>query len=494
MTGRAAPASPVRPNGPDPVSGSPDGSGDAEAVLSSPEGSGGAEAVATLRRILAARSRPDPYPLYERIRAAEPVRVPGRPVVVFASHEACRAVLRDPRASNDRRHALLYRQSERGEGAEQTGRAAGWGEQAGRAGRDGETSAMELPSFLFSDPPRHTALRRLAAPDFTPRAARRLAPMIRELIDDLLDEAAARSRMDGVTGLASPLPVTVICRVLGIDTGDQDWYRVRSSLLGRSVDPYLAFLGVPAPGLADRRRAEAELTAFFLRTAARRRAEPRDDVMSRLLAAAPDGERLTDREVVTTCRLLLNAGHETTVGLIANGLLLLLEHPRVLAALRERPRTTAPAVVEEVLRLQPPLQIVHRHAREDLEVCGTRVARGTTMVLLLAGANRDGAAFGCPHRFDAEREDAGGHLSFGLGTHYCLGAPLGRLEAELAFTRFAQRVVEPRLAEGPPRYRPHVVLRAPAELPLRVGAVLDRATPWDGSTPPRPTAPSPRRG
>ncbi|MEW2296416.1 cytochrome P450 [Streptomyces sp. NPDC006743] len=458
------------------------------------------DAVATLRRILAARSRPDPYPLYERIRAAEPVRVPGRPVVVFASHEACRAVLRDPRASNDRRHALLYRQSEqgryseRGEGAEQTGRAAGWGEQAGQAGRDGETPAMELPSFLFSDPPRHTALRRLAAPDFTPRAARRLAPMIRELIDDLLDEAATRSRMDGVADLASPLPVTVICRVLGIDTGDQDWYRVRSSLLGRSVDPYLAFLGVPPPGLAERRRAEAELTAFFLRTAAQRRAEPRDDVMSRLLAAAPDGERLTDREVVTTCRLLLNAGHETTVGLIANGLLLLLEHPQVLAALRERPRTTAPAVVEEVLRLQPPLQIVHRHAREDLEVCGTRVARGTTMVLLLAGANRDGAAFGCPHRFDAEREDAGGHLSFGLGTHYCLGAPLGRLEAELAFTRFAQRVVEPRLAEGPPRYRPHVVLRAPAELPLRVGAVLDRATPWDGSPPPRPTAPSPRRG
>lgn len=412
--------------------------------------------VETLRRILAPESRPDPYPLYEEIRAAEPVWLPqGRPVVVFASHEACRAVLRDPRASNDRRHALIHR----------------------RPGADNSTAPAELPSFLFTDPPRHTVLRRLAAPDFTPRAVRRLVPMIKELIDDLLDEAAVRGRLDGVADLASPLPVTVICRVLGIDTGEQDWYRTRSSLLGRSVDPFLAFLGVPAPGLAQRQQAEAELALFFTRLASERRARPRDDVMSRLLAAQADGEQLTDEEIVTTCRLLLNAGHETTVNLIANGLLTLLRRPENLTALRTDP-TTAPAMVEELLRFEAPLQVVHRHARQDMEVLGTKVPRGTTMVLLLAGAGRDEAAFACPHRFDAGRADEAAHLSFGLGAHYCLGAPLGRLEAELAFTRFAQRVVGPRLAAEPPRYRPHVVLRGPASLPLDTDEILGRDTPW----------------
>lgn len=418
----------------------------------------GQQAAAVLPRILDPRSRPDPYPLYEEIQAAEPVRVRGRPVVVFASHEACKAVLRDPRASNDRRHALLHRTPGTTDGV--------------------APPPEELPSFLFMDPPRHGALRRLAATGFTPRAVRRLTPMIRELIDDLLDEAAARRHLDGVADLASPLPVTVICRVLGVDTGERDWYRTRSSLLGRAVDPYLAFLGVPAPGLGRRRRAEAELTEFFGRLAAERRAEPRDDIVSDLLAAEVDGEPLTDEEIVTTCRLLLNAGHETTVSLIANGLLTLLDHPGTLAALRDDPVTTAPAVVEELLRLQPPLQLVHRHAREDMDVCGTHVPRGTTMVLLLAGANRDSTAFGCPHSFDAARTDASRHLSFGLGAHYCLGAALGRLEAELAFTRFAQRVVGPELAEGPPRYRPHVVLRGPASLPLHTRAILDRTTPW----------------
>ncbi|MCZ4605921.1 cytochrome P450 [Streptomyces sp. Lzd4kr] len=421
----------------------------------------GRQATVVPARILDPASRPDPYPLYDEIRAAEPVWVPGRPVVVFASHAACDAVLRDPRASNDRCHALLHRA---------TGSAA--------ASNSGKSPPAELPSFLFMDPPRHGALRRLAAPRFTPRAVRRLTPMIRGLIDDLLDEVAARGRLDGVTDLASPLPVTVIGRVLGIDTGDREWYRTRSSLLGRAVDPYLAFLGVPTPGLDRRRRAEAELTSFFAGLVAERRAEPRDDIVSDLLTADIDGEPLPDEEIVTTCRLLLNAGHETTVSLIANGLQTLLDQPGVLAALRDDPAVAAPLVVEELLRLQPPLQLVHRHAREDMDVRGTHVPRGTTMVLLLAGANRDGRCFDRPAGLDTARTDSAGHLSFGLGTHYCLGAPLGRLEAELAFARFAQRVVGPKLVGGTPRYRPHVVLRGPVSLPLRTRAILDRTTPW----------------
>ncbi|MEU6393040.1 cytochrome P450 [Streptomyces sp. NPDC046939] len=416
-----------------------------------------------VRGILDPASRPDPYALYDEVRAAEPVWMDGEhPVVVFASHAACGSILRDPRASNDRRHALMYRRSLAGDGGDAVPRA-------------------ELPSFLFSDPPRHTALRRLAAPDFTPGAARRLTPMIKDLVDDLIDEMAAEAArgavLDGVGGLASPLPVTVICHVLGVDTGDRDWYRTRSSLLGRAVDPYPAFAGTPVPGEADRMRAEAELTSFFTELAHARRTAPRDDVMSRLLAARPDGRPLSDDEVVTTCRLLLNAGHETTVNLIANGLLVLLRHQDTLAALRDAP-STAGQLVEELLRYEAPLQIVHRHAREDMEVRGTKIGRGTTMVLLLGGANRDAEVFSCPHRLRAGRTEAVRHLSFGLGTHYCLGAPLGRLEARLAFVRFAQRVVEPQLVDREAAFRPHVVLRGPETVPMRSAGFLDRDLPW----------------
>ncbi|WP_328718773.1 cytochrome P450 [Streptomyces sp. NBC_00247] len=423
----------------------------------------------TVRRILDPASRPHPYALYDEVRAVEPVWMDGEhPVVVFASHAACASVLRDPRASNDRRHALMY--GYRRDGAE-------------RGGGEGDDAAprAELPSFLFADPPRHTTLRRLVAPDFTPQAARRLTPMIKDLIDDLIDDMAeqfeSRSVVDGVGVLASPLPVTVICHVLGIDTGERGWYRTRSSLLGRAVDPYLAFVGTPAPGAAERQRAEAELTSFFTELAHARRVEPRDDVMSRLLAARPDGSPLSDTEVVTTCRLLLNAGHETTVNLIAGGLHVLLRHPETLAALRGTPSTAGP-LVEELLRFEAPLQIVHRHAREDMEVLGTPIRRGTTMVLLLGGANRDAEVFSCPHSLRTERAETSRHLSFGLGAHYCLGAPLGRLEAELAFVRIAQRVVEPRPADEKPSFRPHVVLRGPETVPLRAAGVLGRDLPW----------------
>ncbi|MEU9522247.1 cytochrome P450 [Streptomyces sp. NPDC048224] len=432
----------------------------------------------TVRRILDPGSRPHPYALYDQVRAAEPVWMDGaHPVVVFASHAACASVLRDPRASNDRRHALMYGCQGPGSGA---GAEAGGDESAGGA-VDAATPRAELPSFLFADPPRHTVLRRLVAPDFTRDAARRLTGMIKDLVDDLIDDMAEQfargAALDAVGALASPLPVTVICHVLGIDTGERGWYRTRSSLLGRAVDPYPAFVGAPAPGAAERERAEAELTAFFTELAHARRAEPKDDVMSRLLAARPDGRPLSDTEVVTTCRLLLNAGHETTVNLIAGGLHVLLLRPKTLAALREAP-STAGQLVEELLRFEAPLQIVHRHAREDMEVLGTRIRRGTTMVLLLGGANRDAEVFSCPHHLRTERAEAGRHLSFGLGAHYCLGAPLGRLEAELAFVRFAQRVVEPRLAVEEPPFRPHVVLRGPETVPVHAARVLGRDLPW----------------
>ncbi|GAA1448684.1 cytochrome P450 [Nocardiopsis tropica] len=412
-----------------------------------------------LARILEPGSRADPYPLFEEAGRRGPLWVEGRPVVVLASHEDCRSVLRDPRASNDRSHALIHRDP---------------------SAPDGGTPGVpaELPSFLFMDPPRHTRLRRMASSAFTPRAVERLEDVIREIVDDLLDELQAGGRMDVIDGFASPLPVTVICRVLGAQTGDHGWYRRRSSRLGRSVDPYPALLGVPAPGREERAEFEAELHEFFAALMRERREDPRDDVMTALLSAEDDLGRLTEEEIVTTCRLLLNAGHETTVNLIGNGLLALLSEPGRIASLREDP-SLADAVVEEVLRLDPPLQLVHRHAREDMDVRGVRIPRGTTMVLLLAGANRDGARFGEPDRFHPGRAGASDHLSFGQGVHFCLGAPLARLEGRLAFTRFAQRAVAPRLVGDRLDYRENVVLRGLSGLPVRVEGVLPRSTPWD---------------
>lgn len=245
--------------------------------------------------------------------------------------------------------------------------------------------------------------------------------MIKELIDDLLDEAAAQGTLEAIDDFASPLPVTVICRVLGIDTGERNWYRTRSALLGESVDPYPAFAGTQTPGLAERVRAERELTAFFTRLVADRRAAPREDLVSALVRAQDEGG-LDEAEVVTTCRLLLNAGHETTVNLVGNGLLALTRAPDQLDLIRRDPGA-ADAAVEEILGLDPPLQLVHRHARTDMDVLGTHVPRGTTMVLLLAAANRDEAAVADAGRLDAGRATPRDHLSFGLGPHFCLGAP-----------------------------------------------------------------------
>ncbi|WP_255459354.1 MULTISPECIES: cytochrome P450 [unclassified Nocardiopsis] len=371
----------------------------------------------------------------------------GRPVVVLSSHAACESVLRDPRASNDRGHALIHAGSE----------------------------TAELPSFLFMDPPEHTRLRRAAAHAFTPRSVRSLEPMVRELVDDLIDAVADRGSMDAIDDFASPLPVTVICRMIGAELRDHTWYRRRSSRLGRSVDPYLALTGAPAPGFRERSRFEAELEGFFTDLARRRRADPRDDVMSALLAAEEGG--LTEHEIVTTCRLLLNAGHETTVNLIGNGLLALLRTPELLPALAHG-GAAAEQVVEEVLRYDPPLQLVHRHAAEDMDVLGMPVPRGTTMVLILAGANRDSSRFDDPERFRPGRDDANGHLAFGRGTHVCLGAHLARLEGRLAFSRFAQRVIRPRLCDAPLGYRENVVLRGLRALPVRMEGVRPRSVPW----------------
>ncbi|PXX61588.1 cytochrome P450 [Nocardia tenerifensis] len=404
-------------------------------------------------RLLDPAVRPDPYPLFARLRERGPFRIGTAPVVVVTGHADCTAVLRDPRVSVDRSLAKLQLGFMPIYDATKT------------------TAEQVKPSFLFLDPPDHTRLRRLVSKAFTPRVVQRLEPRITEIVDDILDKYSAAGTFDAVTDFAYPLPVTVICELLGVPLEDEAQLSHWSSLLSRTLDPTSRQAPESRADPAELERAGTELSVYFERLTERRRADPGPDLLSQLIAAEDAGDMLTHDELISTCALLLVAGHETTVNLIANATLALLRRPAELAALRANPER-AQGVVEETLRFDSPVQLMPRIAADDLTVGGISVDRGDLVVMLIAAAHRDPAVFPDPDRFDPARDNR--HLAFGLGAHFCLGAPLARLEARVALTRFAQRVEVPRLTTDPPVYREHVNLRGPAHMPVEFAAVLPR--------------------
>ena len=280
-------------------------------------------------------------------------------------------------------------------------------------------------------------------------------------VDELLDAAAERGRLELVADLAYPLPVRVICELLGVPVEDQARFRGWSADLARSLDPYPTI-----PEDVERRMNEAvrELVAYFDELIDRRRDDPRNDLLSALIGAEEAGDQLTHGELNATCRLLLIAGHETTVNLIANGMLALLRHPDQLSRLREDPSLGVPAV-EEVLRYDPPVQMAGRWAAEPMTVAGFDVERGDPLILLLPAAQRDPAVVTDPDRFDLGRADRH-HLAFGAGMHFCLGAPLARLEGQIALATLTRRLVDPRLVTDPPPYKRHIILRGPERLDI----------------------------
>ena len=388
--------------------------------------------------------RAEPYPLYQRVREAGPLQVADGLVTVFSRYEDCEAVLRHPDARSDRRDSALFAQaSSAGEGA------VPWVEAT--------------PPFLFLDPPDHTRLRRLVSKAFTARRVEQLRPSVERLVTDLLD--AAGDDFEVVEGLAYPLPLAVIADLLGVPREDTSRLREWSVVLTRALDPSLALTGRPPEGLEQRVAAMEEFREYFSALTERRRAEPRDDLLSAMVAAEDGGDRLSVEELLTTCVLLLVAGHETTVNLIANGVLALIRHPEQLALLADD-ASLAPAVVEEVLRYDPPVQLTARVAGDELAVAGAQLPPGSLALLLLAAAGRDPAANPDPDRFDVRRPSPR-HLAFGHGIHFCLGAPLARLEAQIALREFARRFPGARLADEELRYRDAVTLRGLAELRVR---------------------------
>jgi pimeloyl-[acyl-carrier protein] synthase len=314
-------------------------------------------------------------------------------------------------------------------------------------------------SMLFVDPPEHTRLRALVNKAFTPQAIAALTPRIQGIVQELLDQIPEPSHFDLIDTLAYPLPVIVMAELLGIPPQDRAQFKLWSDRRARALEPTIT-----PREIQEANRAAHEIDEYFRGVIKARRREPRDDLISTLVATEEAGDTLTQDELLVMLRLLLIAGNETTTNLIGNGMLALLRHPDQLQKLREHPDLIDTAV-EEMLRYDTTVQVDFRSALEDVEIGGQRITRGQGIMLLLGAANHDPEVFHAPEQFDITRREAS-HLSFGRGVHHCLGAPLARTEARLAFTGLLERFSDIRLLTEQPPFKDNVVLRGLQSLPI----------------------------
>jgi cytochrome P450 len=314
--------------------------------------------------------------------------------------------------------------------------------------------------MLFLDPPDHTRLRGLVNKAFTPRVVQGMRPRIQAIVDDLLDAVQEAGRMDVIQDVAYPLPAIVIAEMLGVPPEDRDQFRIWSddfgALIGRS--------DLTLDGATRALRGVAEFMDYFRDIVARRRASPRDDLMQALIAAEDRGDALTEEELLANCVLLLAAGHGTTTHLIGNGLLALLRNPDQLRKLRDDPTSIA-AAFTELLRYDSPVQATGRVAAQELPIGARRVGVGEGLILCLGAANRDPEQFADPDRLDIGRRE-NRPIAFGHGIHFCLGAPLARIEAQIAFATLLRRLPGLRLETDVLEWEPSLSFRGLARLPV----------------------------
>jgi cytochrome P450 len=389
-------------------------------------------------RLMLAATRTDPYPLYARVRQRGLVRSPLG-AFIAADHATVAGVLRDRRFSSSPAHQRGYRPPSYPPGDPRAGPPDG--------------------DLLNLDPPDHTRLRRLVSGAFTPRAIAELEPWIRELTDRLLTAADAAG-FDLIDALAFPLPIAVICHLLGVPAEDQAQFRAWGHDVAATLDPQLA-----AAARTQSREAEVALTRYLQDLVRERRANPDDSILSALIAAEEEGDRLSSGEVVRMAFLLLIAGFETTVNLIGNGTVAVLGDPDGWDRLRQDP-SLVPAAIEEMLRYDSPVQLTSRIATEEVEVGGRVIPAGRTVLVAIGGANRDPKVFERPDEFRMDRPDPGRHLSFSLGLHHCLGAALARLEGRIAIEELTRRYPALELTARPTR-RSQLVLRGFESVPVR---------------------------
>ncbi len=379
----------------------------------------------------------DPYPTYHRLRTEDPVHHNPLGFWVLTRYDDVVAVLRDPRFAKEAIAAFV---------------AARYGVA---------TPAIGL-SMLDRDPPDHTRLRGLVNKAFTPRVVEALRPRIQRIVDDLLQRVGGIGSMDLIEDFAYPLPVTVICEMLGVPVADHERFKGWGLDIARGLD---AILLPPDSDVARRSGASRHALAdYFRELIAERRAAPRGDLLSALIAAEEAGDKLNEDELLATCILLLVAGHETTVNLIGNGTLALLRHPDQLRRLREHSDLIASAV-EELLRYDGPVQRTARIPSEDVTIRGKTIGKGELVMPFIGAADRDPAQFPDPDRLDITRVD-NRHIAFGWGIHFCLGAPLARVEGQIAINTLVQRFPKLALATDTPEYRESLTLRGLKTLPV----------------------------
>lgn len=375
----------------------------------------------------------DPYPHYRELREQDPVHRSEVDLWVFTRYDDIATLLRDSRLGHEVTQGVA-----------------------------GEGGSADWESMLFRDPPAHSRLRLPVSKAFTPRVLESLRTRIYKIVDDTLGVARQNGTMDVIGDLAFPLPATVISEMLGLPVEDHQQCRRWAASATRSLDP-----------LADDRIMDEifvsliEFREYLSEQVERRRSHPGDDLVTALIAAEEQGERLSHEELISTLLLLFTAGHETVTNLIGNGLLALLRNPDQLRRLKEDPGLIRPGI-EELLRYDSPVQFVIRIVKEPMTVRGQDFVRGDAMLLVVGAGNRDPEQYADPDSLDVGRKDIK-HLSFGGGIHFCLGSMLARMEAQAVFEGLITQLPEIELAVDDLKWRPHINLRGLESLPIRVG-------------------------
>jgi cytochrome P450 len=380
----------------------------------------------------------DPYPTYHRLRDEDPVHHSPMDFWVLTRYEDVAAVLRDPRFIKEPLVSMV-------------------------AARFGVSVPPGVGlSMLDRDPPDHTRLRSLVSKAFTPRVVEGLRPRIQKMVDELITRAEAVGTMDLIEEFAYPIPVNVICEMLGVPVEDHERFKGWSLDIARGLDSVWL---PPESEIPKRSGAARHAIGDYMRgLIAERRASPRGDLLSALIAAEEAGDKLSEDELIATCILLLIAGHETTVNLIGNGTLALLRHPEELRRLRETPGLITSAV-EELLRYDGPVQRTARITSTAVTLGGRTIPKGEMVMPFIGAADRDPSQFPDPDRLDLGRAD-NRHIAFGWGIHFCLGAPLARVEGQIAIDTLVQRLPRLALVNDEPEHRQSLTIRGLKALPV----------------------------
>ena len=386
--------------------------------------------------------RENPYLFYDQLREGDPVHwAEGFGFWVISRYADCVTMLRNSHGSTNPRDWERYN------------------DYVASLGGEGAASDMQSKWMLLKNPPDHTRLRKLVTKAFTPRVVEGMRPHIQNIVDDLLDQVQAKGHFDIIGDLAFPLPVIVIAELIGVPVEDRDQFKEWTGALARSLDP------VVTPEIVEAANSATEsFVDYFTRLVTKRREQPQDDMLSALIAVEEEGDRLNEEELIATVILLFGAGHETTMNLIGNGMLALFRNPDQLAKLKAEPSLIETAV-EEFLRYDGSVQITARVALEDIEIGGKLIHKNQQSLIMLGAANHDPAQFDNPDQLDIARQD-NPHITFSHGIHHCLGAPLARVEAQLAINTLLRRMPDLKQETENVEWREMITLRGLRALPV----------------------------